>query len=235
MNKYKITYVVGEGQTEESYITERTEKAARKVFKEQSGGREVVDVELYETDAIATKQQERDTLAKIRDMVAELGPQSYIKTAFKGSFEDAEQNIEDDAAYSWYDRAELAEEKVKKLEGRVKELEGGVEELIQKDEERKAAIERLEAERDELKKRILPEWLYNAIYTFVNDELAETRTRMEELADKMAYSSDNPACVLFRNSLAAYKVRQERRDTCQQIIGALDDLKPESEGEGATA
>lgn len=235
MNKYKITYVVGEGQTEESYITERTEKAARKVFKEQSGGREVVDVELYETDAIATKQQERDTLAKIREMVAELGPQSYLKTAFKGAFEDAEQNIEDDAAYSWYDRAELAEEKAKKLEGRVKELEGGVDELIQKDEERKAAIERLEAERDELKKRILPAWLYNAIYTFVGDELAETRTRMEELADKMAYSGDNPACVLFRNSLAAYKVRQEHRDTCQQIIGALDDLKPESEEEGATA
>ena len=233
MNLYRITYETKD-ETQQMHVTERTEAAARKFFKGVCKDGVINDVDLIREDVSATKQQERDTLAKIREMVAELGPQSYLKTAFKGAFEDAEQNIEDDAAYSWYDRAELAEEKVKELEGRIKELEGGVEELIQKDEERKAAIERLEAERDELKKRILPAWLYNAIYTFVNDELAETRTRMEELADKMAYSSDNPACVLFRNSLAAYKVRQERRDTCQQIIGALDDLKPESEGEGAT-
>ena len=33
MNSYKITYIVGEGETEETYITERTEAAARKLWK----------------------------------------------------------------------------------------------------------------------------------------------------------------------------------------------------------
>lgn len=31
MNRYKITYIVDEGETETAYITERTEAAARKV------------------------------------------------------------------------------------------------------------------------------------------------------------------------------------------------------------
>ena len=96
MNSYKITYIVGEGETEETYITERTEAAARKLFKKASGGREITDVELYDTDAPATKDQERETLEKIKAMVAELGPQSYLATAFEGCFADAESNIEND-------------------------------------------------------------------------------------------------------------------------------------------
>lgn len=85
MNSYKITYVAGEGETEQTYITERTEAAARKFFKKASDGREIVDVELYDTEASATKDQERETLEKIKAMVAELGPQSYLATAFEGS------------------------------------------------------------------------------------------------------------------------------------------------------
>lgn len=46
MNRYKITYIVDEGETETAYITERTEAAARKVFKAASKGREITDVEL---------------------------------------------------------------------------------------------------------------------------------------------------------------------------------------------
>lgn len=235
MNKYKITYVVGEGQTEESYITERTEKAARKAFKEQSGGREVVDVEFYETDAIATKQQERDTLAKIREMVAELGPQSYLKTAFKGAFEDAEQNIEDDAAYCQYDRAELAEEKVKTLEGRIKELEGGVEELIQKDEERKAALERLGAERDELKKHILPAWLYRDLWMFLTHESELSRERMAQSAEIMANFAETPQDIAFNNAVANYRAQKERAEHCEQMATALDELEPKEAKEGGAA
>lgn len=49
---------------------------------------------------IATKEQERKTLEKIRKMVAELGENSYLASAFTGAFELAERNIEDDAAYT---------------------------------------------------------------------------------------------------------------------------------------
>ena len=46
--------------------------------------------------AMATKDQERGVLQQIKAMVAELGPKSYIATAFRGVFDIAEENIEND-------------------------------------------------------------------------------------------------------------------------------------------
>ena len=45
---------------------------------------------------MATKDQERGVLQQIKAMVAELGPKSYIATAFKGVFDIAEENIDND-------------------------------------------------------------------------------------------------------------------------------------------
>lgn len=58
---------------------------------------------------MATKEQERTALAKIRKIVAELGENSYVGTAFEGCFEDAEFNIDSDAAFSLKGRLELAQ------------------------------------------------------------------------------------------------------------------------------
>lgn len=49
---------------------------------------------------MTTKDQERKALERMKKIVAELGPQSYIGTAFEGAWELAEQNIDWDAAYS---------------------------------------------------------------------------------------------------------------------------------------
>ena len=43
---------------------------------------------------MTTKEQEFKALNKIKAMVAELGDDSYIATAFEGCFEIAEENIE---------------------------------------------------------------------------------------------------------------------------------------------
>ena len=45
---------------------------------------------------IATKGQEREALQQIKALVADLGPNSYIATAFRGVFDIAEENIEND-------------------------------------------------------------------------------------------------------------------------------------------
>lgn len=87
---------------------------------------------------MTTKEQERKALAQIRKIVDGLGENSYIGTAFEGCFEKAEQNIDDDAAYSWKGEAEYfqraanmyaasAAETEKKLEETQEELE-----LVQK-------------------------------------------------------------------------------------------------------
>lgn len=72
---------------------------------------------------IATKQQEREALQKIRDIVDSLGEDSYIATAFQGCFEDAKDNIENDWACSPYGRWQEAEQKVERLTREVADLE----------------------------------------------------------------------------------------------------------------
>lgn len=64
---------------------------------------------------IATKEQERNALKKIKEIVAGLGNDSYIATAFNGAFELAERNIEEDAAYSASYYIENLEEKNKRV------------------------------------------------------------------------------------------------------------------------
>lgn len=67
---------------------------------------------------IATKEQERKTLETIKQMVAELGENSYLAAAFTGTYELAERNIENDSACTMTGMAECleheAEEKARK-------------------------------------------------------------------------------------------------------------------------
>ncbi len=58
---------------------------------------------------IATKEMERNTLEKIKGMVAELGENSYLAAAFTGAFELAEQNIENDWGCTMTEKAERME------------------------------------------------------------------------------------------------------------------------------
>lgn len=61
---------------------------------------------------MTTKEQERKALEQIRKIVAGLGEDSYVATAFEGCFEDAEENIENDWACSMNGRWQDAEQKI---------------------------------------------------------------------------------------------------------------------------
>lgn len=58
---------------------------------------------------MTTKEQERKALEQIKKIVASLGEDSYIATAFEGCFEIAAENIENDFACSMKQRKEAAE------------------------------------------------------------------------------------------------------------------------------
>ena len=64
---------------------------------------------------MATKEMERKALEEIRNIVEDLGKDSYIGMAMDGVFEDAEQNIENDWAMSWKERAETYNKKLEEL------------------------------------------------------------------------------------------------------------------------
>ena len=229
MNSYKITYVAGEGETEQTYITERTEAAARKVFKKASDGREIVDVELYDTEASATKAQERETLEKIKAMVAELGPQSYLATAFEGVFEVAEMNIDEDAAYSFPGRVSLLEEQLKEMGSKYNAARSDVEVLNSQLDHVREQLAAAQEQIATLKRGHLPEELRRDLWVMTTTEAEASRARMAEAAEKMAVGADNPACVLFKDSVALYRAEKARAEAMEQRAAELDALEVKTE------
>lgn len=76
---------------------------------------------------IATKEQERKALEKIRKIVAELGERSYVGTALEGCFEWAEENIENDFGNSPKEMLETAHENVEKYKAEAEEYKAKAE------------------------------------------------------------------------------------------------------------
>lgn len=216
MNEYKITYIL-DGEEHRANITERTEKAARKRLQGVCKSAEITDTELIDTDAPATKEQERETLEKIKAMVAELGPDSYLKTAFEGVFEDAETNIENDFAFSMKSRVESAEAKLREMGGEYNSVKADAAHLR---EQLAAAQEQIEA----LTKRQLSPWLHGSIYALVTEELTSAREQMAQSADTMAHFAETPQDIAFQSAVKSYRAAKERREACEQIVAALEDL-----------
>lgn len=221
MNSYKITFHYPESGNETAYITERTEAAARKGLVKRFGkDAEIVDVELHDTDANATKEQERETMEKIKAMVAELGPQSYLKTAFEGVFEIAEMNIDEDAAYSFPGRVSLLEEQLKEMGSKYNAARSDVEVL-------RSQLDHAQEQVDALKGRQLPAWLQSAAYGLVVEELAAAQKRMEQSAETMAYYAEAPQDIAFAEAVKSYRAAKERRGVCEQIVKGLEALTEE--------
>ena len=111
-----------------------------------SGTATIISIELASTNAPATKQQERDTLEKIRKMVEQLGPDSYLATAFEGCFDLAAENIDNDWACSMADRARRAEKRAAELEDKLAESVTDYEAAHAVAEEKDAEIAQLKAQ-----------------------------------------------------------------------------------------
>ena len=107
---------------------------------------------------MATKEQERKALARIRKIVAELGEDSYLATAFDGAWEIAEENIENDFGnstkfyvdkYNGTDsRAVAAENKIRELTAEVEFQKGEAEfhkkAYVEKNKDYHGACEKIE-------------------------------------------------------------------------------------------
>lgn len=123
MNTYKIIFTRENGTQGTDHFTAINERQARKDFGEcyRHSTATIISIELASTNTPATKQQERDTLEKIRKMVEQLGPDSYLATALEGCFDLAAENIDNDWACSMADRARNAEKRVAELENKLSE------------------------------------------------------------------------------------------------------------------
>lgn len=231
MNDYRITYTSETGEESNIYVTERSEAAAKKSFLSDHKGMgfTVQSIELHRENTSATKQQERDTLAVIRKMVEELGPQSYLATAFEGCFEDAEQNIEDDAAYSMKARLEIQAQRAIERGHEVDRLKADLATAQSKIETLQSQFDFASQHIKKLERQQLPEQLRRDLWVMVTDEAEASRARMAEATDKMAVGADNPGCVLFKESVARYRAEKARAEAMEQRAAELDALEPKNE------
>ena len=227
MNEYRITYttdpVVTGGADRGTFtmsVTDRTEAAAKKFFNSTAKecGRKFQSIELLRTDAPATKRNELDTLEVIRQMVADLGPQSYLATAFEGCFEDAENNIENDFGDSMKARWRSAEQKIKELGAKLKQAEQGIEELIQKDDERKAALEKMEA------RQVLDTDLVH-LTQLAEKDLSEAEQRRDTAAQDIVTYADDPTSEQFRQAVAAHRNATSSVEAKKERLARLNTIR----------
>lgn len=227
MKEYRIAYTYNAENGTRDYINivERSEATARKEFKAHHKDGTILDVELVAEDVPATKQQERDALETIRKIIGELGPSSYVGTAFEGCLQDAENNIEDDAAYSMKERLESAEDDVKELRGKLADTEGRLEELgrlVDSLKEERRALER------KLTGQTLQEWLRSDLNALITEEGITARERMAISAENMAVFADAPQDIAFAGAVDSYRKAKERRDRCDRILSGLNETQPET-------
>ena len=234
MNEYRITYQAPDGESATRTVIERTEKSATKAFRavyKESGdpAPDIFNIELIRTDALATKQQERDTLAAIRQMVEELGPQSYLATAFQGCFEIAEQNIEYDFGDSMKGRVEVAERKSESLEAQVKELE---EKLRQEIADKQRARDEAQAVIKKLEARSLSDEDLDRIITILGDRAKEAEELAEKTAAEIVRLADDPASPEFRRAVSMNRNHSVHAKSVRELIDRVAAVRAAANAQG---
>ncbi len=216
MNDYRITYSADHEEME-SIITERTERAARDSFKKahKAENCEIFNVELIRENTCATKRQERDTLEAIKTMVMELGPKSYLATAFEGCFEDAESNIENDFADSMKSRWELADEKLAVEHNRVVSLE-----------KQKAAmqqtIDRLRRENEAMKAQQVTGTDLANLIRLAETDLAEAEQRRDDAAKRIVANAEIPSTEAFQQAVVDHRDAQASVESKKERLARLN-------------
>lgn len=224
MNNYHIVYIGADGEPKVTQVIERSEAAARKTFKQSHKANDIMSVEIAEENVPATKDQEREVLAKIKQMVEELGPQSHIGTAFEGCWQDAEDNIEYDYGCSMKQKLESAEFAEDELRRKLAAAKGRLEELGR-------MVDSLKDERKDLETKLaeqtFPEWLRFELHAFATEQETTARKSMASAAEIMAEMADTPQDIAFTNAVNSYRKAKEQCERCAKILSGLDTVKQE--------
>lgn len=156
---------------------------------------------------IATKEQERKALEKIKKIVSDLGENSYIGTAFEGCFEDAEDNIENDFAFSMKQRYEKAEKDAEYFKGAAENFS--------------AEADRLREESEKLKGKVLTTAEAGAIKAILHHAKLEAATVADRSAEKIVELADIPESSEFRQAVQDNRASKKRLAECETLIQRL--------------
>ena len=175
---------------------------------------------------MTTKQQERETLKKISDLIAAAGPDSYIGMAFAGCVEMASENIENDFGNSWPERYEavcrirdeLADAR-RRSDDALAAMEKRVSAQIAKKDE---AIRQLDADLKAAMQKQIPADLYRDLWLMVEGRRCTAENEIEQEAELLARFADCPQDIAVGVSLKRLAAAKARRDEAASILERLE-------------
>lgn len=158
----------------------------------------------------ATKEQERAALKKIRKIIddLDLGGESYLRYAFDGCFEIAEQNIENDFLNSPKEALEHCRCQLEAAKAR-----------------EKAALDReLEANRKVLALQAttltLPD--LETCHAVVRRSGTDAWDTMMSLAEKVVELAEQPDSVAFKDAVAAHRRQKKLVEAYDELTSRID-------------
>lgn len=231
MNDYRIAFTSETGEESTGYITERSESSARKAFNANHKGMgfTIQSVELHRENTCATKQQERDTLETIKKMVAELGPQSYLATAFDGCFEDAENNIENDFADSMKARWLHADAQLNAANDTIEELKEQLAESQKDCEAADGAAHAIAEEKDveiaALRERVLSPDDLESVQALVYEQQATYSEELKKAAERIVENAGEPESEAFQSAVSDHRAAKRAGEKFSALAERLSALK----------
>lgn len=218
MNTYEIFFTRENGTTGSDRFTAPDEKQARKDFREcyrHSTGT-ITEVKLVSENVPASKEQERKALESIRAIIATLGPNSYLATAFEGCFEIAEENINNDFADSMKDRWLTADRKLNEAHGIIEELRDKLAESEKDYEAAHAAAHEIAEEKDAEIAALRARILSDDDLCDLSQVLSERRFTLDEevknAAERIVEAAGEPDSAAFKNAVLDHRAAKASLD-----------------------
>jgi len=225
MNTYRITAETATGETISQTIIESSEAKARKAFRmiyRHGEDYTITDAELIAENSSATKQQERDAIEKVKAILETLGPQSYVATALAGCLEDAENNIEDDAAYSMKDRWELAESRLAAATKKLTQFDLDNRDLrLALEKAKQEAADAQQALRD-LRGKIITAADLTDCMALVEARRNEIDENLEAAAASIVKFADNPSGPDFQRAVKEHRRLDSEKTYCYNLAARLE-------------
>lgn len=156
---------------------------------------------------MATKNQEMEALKKIKEIVADLGKDSYLAIAFEGCFEDAEDNIGNDFGCSMKQRFESAQKEADHF----RELAGKL------TDERDAAVNEVKT----LKSQVLDLKDAISIHDLLQNEVASLKLEAEDEALVIVEFAEMPESDGFKQAVQKHRELMRKAEYYQGIVNRV--------------
>lgn len=238
MNLYEISATLENGAVHKTKIYEINQeralnRASKFALQFDPTGCAKKTVQLIQKNAGVPKETERAFLNEIKEILEGLGPNSYCAMAFDGCVGDAEENIDNDFAFSMKGRwesekkahEETREGPISKLNDRIKrvaELEAEVQKARQMEAQarKEAAEDKIALEK--AKGKILPDNVAAELTAILKKQADEAAKEALYYADRMAVEVENSVPVGATNSAKHYIEYRKAQTNAQRLLDALE-------------